>query len=1007
MCSGFDTFEPLFRVNGAMEKLRTNALLALALMLGPAAPYPLLALDPHKSLTLYSRTTWTQANGLPEETITRIAQTRDGLLWLGTHEGLVRFDGYEFVAFTAENSRLPNNSVNALLAGPDGALWIGTPAGLTRFQNDSFRTFTVADGLPSNSIISLFEDRKGVLWIVAGVFLANFQDGRFTVYPMKSVAPLTLVRSVREDREGHLEVTGGGGLLRRDGDRFQVILGPENMRGLIPNIMLCDSRGEIWLGGNKGIIHLKRDGRIESFVSGEGLPTDAVGDMIEDRDGNIWVGTNVGLLRFENGTFVSLPKDSLGTTSSIGAILEDREKNLWVGKNVGLDRLRDDQFVTYGLPEGLPSNEPSIVYAARNGRVWMGFRDRGLYLFAGGTRPSHTILEGLPSNNILSIRETRNGDLLVATTGGLTRLHEGRLTNYYVPDSLNRTQVYDMLEDSRGRVVVANASGVWLWGNDKPRLLLPGGPLTNDVPLVLLEGHDGTLWAGTHGNGLWRIPSPYANSAEARLYTVKDGLGSNQIRALIEDAGGTLWISTFGGGLNSFRNGVFHRYTSREGLLSNNVANTLDDNNGSLWLSTTRGICRIRKQDLTDFDERRTSQMAVVNYGVSDGLRSSQCAAGFINRAQAARTADGRLWFPTSLGVAVFDPNQHIVRSLQGALRITDLVSDGKRFALNQPIRLQPAANYVTFRYLSIYLRSPESVKYEYTLQNLDTTWVAAGSIRSVTYNRLPRGHYTFRVRGIAPGQSPAEASLSFEVLPHFYETAWFWAVCAGTLMALGYAAYRGRIRGLRSRFSLILQERARLAREIHDTLAQGFVGILSQLDAVADTLDGDLNGAREQLDFARKMTRHSLNEARRAVLNLRACAVDDQDLPTALQVAVRGCVGRSAVEVNFDVGAVNCKLESELQRNLVRITQEAVVNAVKHAQAHAIGISVLADSHRVRLRVTDDGCGFEVPDSFNPNRGHFGLVGMQERAHRIGGRLTISSTPGHGTDVEIEAPVK
>jgi signal transduction histidine kinase len=988
-----------------MERRCTNALIALALIL--TTSHPLLGLDPHKALTLYSRTTWTQANGLPEETITRIAQTPDGYLWLGTHEGLVRFDGYEFITLSAENSQLPSNSVNALLAGADGTLWIGTPAGLTRFQNGVFRTFTKSDGLPSNSIVSLFEDRNRALWIVAGVFLSRFEDGHFTVYPMKAVSPLTLVRSVREDRDGHLQVTGGGGLLRLEGEQFQLILGPEKMRGLIPNSMLCDSRGEVWLGGNKGIIHLKRDGRIESFISGSGLPTEAVGEMIEDRDGNVWAGTNVGLLRFENSTFVSLPKDNLGTSSSVGAILEDREGNLWIGKNVGLERLRDNQFVTYGLPEGLPSNEPTVVYPARDGRIWIGFRDRGLYMFLGGHQRSYTMQDGLPSNTILAIHETRNGDLLVATPAGLTRMHDGHPNNYHFPDTLNRTQVYDMLEDSSGRIVVANASGVWLWINDRPRQLLPGGPLTNDVPLVLLEGRDGSLWAGTHGNGLWHIPSPYQNTSEPRLYTVKDGLGSNQIRGLVEDTAGTLWISTFGGGLNTLHDGTFRHYGSREGLLTNNIANALDDNYGNLWLNTTRGICRIPKQQLIDFDEGKISKISAVNYGISDGLRSSQCAPGFLSRAVAAKSNDGRLWFPTSLGVSVLDPHKLPIKSSGANVRITEMLSDGTRHALHQNIRLRPGARSITFHYLSIYLTAPETVKYVYKLDNLDAAWMAAGDSRSVTYSRLPRRHYTFFVRGFIPGQPPSETSLTFEVLPHFYETAWFWTLCAGTFVAIGYAAYQVRIRGLHSRFSLVLQERARLAREIHDSLAQGFVGILSQLDAVADTLGEDLTATREQLDFARKMTRHSLNEARRSVMNLRVCAAEDEDLPTALHVAVGSCVGRSEVNLKFEVDGANCKLESELQRNLVRIAQEAVVNAIRHAQPRSIRIVVTVGAHRVQLRVIDDGCGFEVPDSFNPNTGHFGLIGMQERAQRIGARLKICSRTGHGTEVEIEAPVR
>lgn len=972
---------------------------ALILLLGPGA---LLALNPHKALTQYTRTVWTQAQGLPQDTIRAIAQTTDGYLWLGTDEGLARFDGYDFVTFTKHSGSLPSNSITALSAGKDGSLWIGTPSGLTRYVDRRFVTFTTGDGLPDNVITSLFQDHSGALWIVAGVFLSRLQDGKFTNYPPEDLLPLRAVRTVYEDRRHTLWVAGFGGLVKLTHGKFTAVLGPREMRGDITTAMLEDRRGSLWIAGSDGLIELLPSGAIQRFTVRDGLPDNLVRALLEDSSGNLWAGTNQGLCRLENGRFVA--PDLNSDRDWVRSLFEDREGNLWVGMNSGLNRFSDDRFTIYSRSEGFPSDEPIAVHQDRTGRVWVGFHDRGLVSFASGALRRYTVRDGLPSDEIFGIREARNGDLLVCTREGLSRMHDGHFSNYTVRDPLDRAGVFDALEDPRGRLWLATPSGVVELSDGKPRVAAPGGPLINSIAVVLARGDDGSIWSGTYGNGLWRIQDGVTENVHH--YAIADGLSSNQIRALYPDSDGTLWIGTFGGGLNALRNGKFIHYAAKDGLLSDNVSHIEDDGKGSLWLSTTRGICQVSKQQLRDFSAGRIQSLTPINYGVEDGLRSAQCAPGYPAGGGGTKTSDGRLWFPTSRGLAVLQPNAPHRRYPPPRVQLVEVTADGKDIDFAHPEDLRPGTGHLQFRYTAIHLTAPERVSYYYRLAGLDPEWVWARNRRLINYNSLPEGHYRFLVRATLDGETSDETSFAFEVLPHFYETAWFRWLFAASLAAAIYGVYKLRLRQMRGRFSLVLEERARLAREIHDTLAQAFVGISSQLEAVAVKMNGDLTVARRHLEMARKMARHSLTEARRSVMDLRASSLGDQDLPSALTSGARRWAAGSSVPVEVNVSGEPRKLPEEVEMNVLRIAQEAVTNALKHAGAMTILVHLQMEARRLLLRVKDDGRGFEPSHVFTALDGHFGILGMRERAERLGGELELSSEPGQGTQVEVRVPL-
>jgi signal transduction histidine kinase len=338
--------------------------------------------------------------------------------------------------------------------------------------------------------------------------------------------------------------------------------------------------------------------------------------------------------------------------------------------------------------------------------------------------------------------------------------------------------------------------------------------------------------------------------------------------------------------------------------------------------------------------------------------------------------------------------------------RIVEVTVDDQVLDASHAARLKPGQGRIQFRYAGVYLRAPERVRYFYRLEGLEPDWIPAGGRRLIDFNPLPHGSYRFAVRAMIPGGGVSEAQFAFEVLPRFYETRWFILLCGISLAGIAYGLHQLRLKQIGARYAMVFEERARLAREIHDTLAQGFVGISHQLDALAIVLNQDLDVARQHLSHARKMVRHSLTEARRSMMDLRSTEFEAQDLSAALAAAAQRWVAGSRVEVQLEVSAVERKLPADLEQNLLRIAQEAVANAVKHATAHVIKLELSLKDNFLMLRVKDDGKGFEPADTFSVSGGHFGIVGMRERTERLGGKFDLASQPGTGTLVEVKVPL-
>jgi signal transduction histidine kinase len=487
-------------------------------------------------------------------------------------------------------------------------------------------------------------------------------------------------------------------------------------------------------------------------------------------------------------------------------------------------------------------------------------------------------------------------------------------------------------------------------------------------------------------------------------YNTKDGLSSDIVTSLYEDGEGPLWIGTNGGGLNRLKNSAFVSFTTQNGFPDDVVYRVLEDQQHNLWLACSKGIFRFEKGALDDFADGRSATLSFVAYGTADGMVTRECSGG--GHPSAWKGRDGKLWFSTIKGVAMIDPQQIKINE-QPPPVVIDQVRIDEETLTGREIEVPPGKTRFDFYYTALSFVAPEKVSFKYKLEGFDPDWVDPGTRRIAYYTNLPPGKYRFRViaRNNDGIWNQDGAVFDLYLRPYFYQTLWFYALCLVTLGVLIWLAYSLRLRQMRSRFDAVLAERNRIAREIHDNLAQELLGVSVQLELVARTMPPAAEVASSHLDRVRMLVRHGIAEARRYVWDLRSQALENNDLPTALADTARRLTAGADIQAQVEVNGTFRPLSSLVEGNLLRIGQEAINNAVQHSQAQHILINLKFDARRVLLSVRDNGRGFKQ-DGVPGKAGHFGLTGMRERAEQIGGNLTIHSGNGSGTEVVVDVPI-
>ena len=934
-----------------------------------------LALDPATPLANYGRQAWGMENGLPQNTVQALVQTQDGFVWLGTEVGLVRFDGNGFQVFDKNSSpALPGNDVRCLLATKDGALWIGTSDGLARWKEGAVKPYTTKEGLPGNNIraLSLLQN---------GDVQATTEDGEAGVNG-DSVKPVAYDKLVSID------------------PRLEPIFATRTANGLQAQA----TNTEVTVFG---------EGTDMRWRVGHELPGSRVQALYADREDALWIGTNGGLVRYANGRLERLPVTDPLATASVLSIMEDREGNLWVGTEAGgLHILRDQRFRTIGAREGLTSDATTTVVEGAAGRLWIGTsggalngmrRGEGL----AGAATIYAVRDVLLSDVILSLAAAQNGDLWVGTPDGLNRLRGGAVDSFTSADGLPDDFIRSLLADADGSLWIGTRRGLAHW-TDATAATHSGGHIVtftqsnglgSDLVGAMARDANGDLWVATFA-GLSRL-----HAGKIQNYTTADGLSSNVVTALLARKDGTLLIGTQDHGWNLW-DGMRFQAAKGDGLDRTTIHAILDDGVGHLWFATGNGIARC-DCSATSNGMQGADCSHWMEFGAADGLRSRETATN--SHPSAWRSRDGHLWFATPKGLVEVDPAHFPVNAVPPPV-------DMERFSvddIDQPLhatgsRVVVPSGHVHFQfdYAGLSFVAPQKVRYRYMLDGFDHGWTEAGTRRSAYYTAIPPGQYTFRVQAANNDGlwNTTGAALTFELQPHFYQMAWFYVLVAAALVGLVLLVQRRRLQRAEGEFRAVLRERNRIAREIHDTLAQGYVGISVQLEVMAELLrTNKAEAAAKHLDLTRGYVREGLEDARQSIWALRSQDSGENTLPVRLRRLVEAAESKN-IEASFSIHGAYRALPAEAEREFLRVAQEAIHNVKKHAGARHVFVQLEYGTGEVALEVRDDGKGFAASESQQALPGHYGLTGMRERATAIGGTLEVTSEPGAGTTVRLRA---
>jgi ligand-binding sensor domain-containing protein/two-component sensor histidine kinase len=969
---------------------RTPALLLLAV-----GPMPARSIVPRESAS-YGVDFWREAEGFLQSRVRAILQTRDGYIWLGTDGGLVRFNGESFTAFNTQNGALKDNEVWSLDEDDQGGLWIGTyGGGLTLLKNGSFRTFTAKDGLPDDVIMSLVRDGRSNLWMITQQGLVRLADGVFTHITPEDGLPDVRTVAVCASASREVLAASRHAVYRFADGRFEEL--PWRFSGsVMPDHMLCASDGSLWIGFSDGVIERRKNGVSKTFLHPPDIGRQ-ITSLYEDPLGGVWAVWGKRITKLRDEKFETVPVE--GGAVALGSVYRlfmDRESGVWVGlQSSGLARLRNRQLSTISIDDGLPDDRTRAVFEDRHGELWIGTAD-GLAQYHNGHFRTWTEMNGAALGDVRSVAEDSRGNLWVSSGKDLLRIEGGRLKP--VPHWEGSFEIEVLYKDGQGRLWIGtDGGGLFEYCDGVFRNYRTKDGLAGNRIRALLADRTGALWISTSGNGL----SKYSDGAFTKV-TAENGLANDRVVAIHEDEEGALWFATRRG-LSRLKDGRFFTFTSESGLATDLAYAIVDDGDGDFWFSSAQGIYRVEKKQLREFAAGAIRKVVSVSYGEKDGMKTR--AGNLGNQPVALKSAGGQLLFSSMKGLVMVDPRRLVANTFLPPVTIEKVVLNKRELPADRSAQMPLGAGDFEVHYAALGYSAPEKMRFKYKLEGFDPDWIDAGARRFTYYANLNPGNYRFRViAGMADGVwNGTGAGFSFCLKPPFYRTPLFAVSVVSSVILLGWLMYWLRLRGLKARYSAVLAERNRISRDIHDTLSQNLAGIALQLDAVHMHLP-DVDGAlRDRLDEACNLTRYSLADARRAIADLRSDELDCPELAAALPEMAKRMA--AALETRVQVSGSPRKLNSRTETNLLRIFQEALANTVKHAQARTIDVELRYEQNGIALRIRDDGRGFKPGSLSSSANGHYGLIGMRERAGRIGGHLTLNSKPGEGTELLVEVP--
>ena len=771
-----------------------GALSALLLVGGGAA-----ALDPSAPLSQYGIDAW--KDGLPQNSVHTILQSRDGYLWFGTYEGLVRFNGVSFVVHDTRNTpALRSNSVWTLFEDRLGTLWAGTlGGGVVRTRGGVFTRYGEREGLPSEYAWALAEDAAGTLWAGTDRGLARFDGTVFRAVALPAPFERTPVRSLLGVAGGGLWIgTAADGLLMWDGRSVRRV---HPVEGRVPGAVhaLAPSPGGVAAAFfGLGLVEVEREGAVTVRGTKDGLPSELLWSLLRDRNGDLWAGSDgAGLARISKGRIETFGVAQGLAHPFVRSIAEDREGSVWIGTNGGLNRLRDRKVLVYGARDGMPVENVRSVAQTNDGTLWAGTDSDGVAALRGDRFVVPAEAAPLRGVAVRSLVAGPGNALWIGTNGsGLFRLSGGKLTRFTKKDGLPSDIVYAVALDAKGNVWAGTyGAGAARWDGRRFVVLDQARGLPSDVVRCLLEGRDGTIWIGTDAGGLVRLKDGVLSVLDRR-----HGLASDVVFSLHEDEAGLLWIGT-AGGLSVLRHdGSLRSLGSADGLPDDKVFRILEGGDGSFWLSSNKGIYGVSRADLVDRLEGRRGPVHGLSLGRSDGLPTAQCNGA--SWPAGTKDREGRLWFPTLRGLVGVDPVRLRSNEIVPPVVIDRFLADGRPVAGASPVELSPRTGKIEIHYDGLSFQAPEMVRFRYRLEGFEPSWVDAGTRRSAFYTSLPPGDFVFRV--VAANNdgvwNETGASFAFRLKPGLHQRLGFrLGAVVLVLLAVG-TGYAIRMRGVRAR---------------------------------------------------------------------------------------------------------------------------------------------------------------------------------------------------------------
>ena len=995
------------------------------------------ALNPALDVSQYAHTSWKVRDGFTKGAIFAIAQTPDGYLWLGTESGLVRFDGVRPVSWQPPSGQqLPGNFVNALLAARDGTLWIGTQKGLASWKDGKFSIYrevgdsaitaliedhegTVWIGAYGNpggnlcavgsgtlecygtasfgrGVYAFYEDHRGSLWVSSLNGLWRWKPGRSDRYSYPG--GVTSANWMAEDDSGTLLLSTTKGLKKLASERIDDYTFPGITGEFTPTRGLRSSDGSLWLGSQQGLLHLHQ-GRTDIFKSADGLSADFVLPIFEDREGSIWVGTQEGLDRFRDVTVPTISRKQGLSNPSAWSVLATRDGSIWIATADGLNQWENGHVTLYRSQKALGESGQKLEHGVGVGRAAAEIANSGL------------------TGDPWSLGQDKQGRLWASTSDGVFYFESGRFVR--VPGVPSRF-TWSLVGDDVGNIWISNSEAGLL--RVTPRLVVERvawSQLQHKYARALLsDPSQSGLWLGFADGGV-----AYFNGGQVRAsYSAADGLGNGQVTDLRFGSRGTLWVGTEGG-LSRIRDGRVMTLASKNGLPCDTVHWSMEDDDHFVWVYMSCGLVRIARSELDAWvnDPKWIVQFTML--GFADGVRTYEIPSGFPPKV--TKSLDGRIWFFARDGVSVLDPRHLPFNKMPPPVHVEQITADRKSYYdsasavsldASRRVRLPALSRDLQIDYTALSLVAPEKVMFRYKLEGYDREWVDAGNRRQAFYANLPPKNYTFHVKACNNSGVWNETGtfLDFTVVPAYYQTLWFRSLCVAALLATLWGLYQLRLRQLAREFNLGLEarvsERTRIARELHDSLLQGFQGLMFRLQAVREFLPGRPSEALRALDIALERGDKVIVEGRDTISDLRQSTISDRDLAQALTALGEELAAQSengaAPCVRVLVEGKQRELDPVLRDEIYRIAREALRNAFRHARAQKIEAEIMYGDSEFLLHVRDDGIGMalEVADQ-GARAGHWGLPGMRERAKSFGGKLEVWSEHGAGTEIELTVP--